>query len=67
MEQHIGLGHGARITSIDIWWPASDTRQHFTGVSKDQFILVKELGNDYTKLDKQPVRTGASSMAVGSK
>ncbi len=67
MEQHIGLGHGAHITSIDIWWPASDARQHFEGVSKDQFILVKELGNEYTKLDKHPVHTGASNMAAVSK
>ncbi len=67
MEQQIGLGHGARITSIDIWWPASDTRQHFSGVSKNQFILVKELANDYTKLDRQPVHMGTSNIAAGSK
>jgi len=67
MEQHIGLGHGARITGIDIWWPASDTRQHFSGVTKNQFILVKELANDYTKLDKRPAHMGTSNMAAGSK
>jgi hypothetical protein len=67
MEQHIGLGHGVRIASIDVWWPASDTRQHFSDVPKDQFILVKELSNDYTKLDRRPAHTGTSSMAVGSK
>jgi len=55
MEQHIGLGHGARVTSFDIWWPASNTRQHFSGVGKNQFILVKELANEYTKLDRRPV------------
>jgi hypothetical protein len=67
MEQHIGLGHGARIKSIDIWWPASDTRQHFSDVAKNQFILVKELANEYTKLNRQPVHMGARNMAAGSK
>ena len=67
MEQHIGLGHGARITGVDIWWPASDTRQHFSSVPKNQFILVKELANDYTKLDRQPVHMDAAHVVAGSK
>jgi tetratricopeptide (TPR) repeat protein len=67
MEQHIGLGHGARIASIDIWWPASDSRQHFSDVAKNQFILAKEFANDYTKLDRQPVHMGTGNMAAGSK
>ena len=67
MEQHIGLGHGARITGLDIWWPATDTRQHFSGVQKNQFILVKEFANDFTKLDRQPVHMGGSNAAAGTK
>jgi hypothetical protein len=67
MEQHIGLGHGAHITSIDIWWPATDTRQHFSNVGKNQFILIKELANDYTKLERQPVQTGGHDLAAGTK
>jgi hypothetical protein len=54
-EQHIGLGHGARILSIDIGWPASDTHQHFTSVSKNQFLLIKEFAADFTKLDRKPI------------
>ena len=42
VEQHIGLGSGARITALDIWWPATNTRQHFTGVAKNQYIAIKE-------------------------
>ena len=56
LEQHIGLGHGARILSIDTWWPATKTRQHFTNVGKDQFISIKEFATDYTKLDRKPVK-----------
>jgi len=55
MEQHIGLGHGALILSIDILWPASNSRQHFTSVGKDQFLQIKEFATDYTKLDRKPI------------
>ncbi len=54
-EQHIGLGHGARILSVDIWWPTSDTHQHFTAVGKNQYLLIKEFATDYTKLDRKPI------------
>jgi len=67
MEQHIGLGHGARITALDIWWPATDTRQHFSNVSKNQFILIKEFATDYAKLDRQPVHVSESHAAAVGK
>lgn len=51
LEQHIGLGHGARIVAIDIHWPTSNTNQHFTGVEINQFIAVKEFEANYTRLD----------------
>ena len=57
MEQHIGLGHGARIVSLDVWWPTTKTRQHFRNVEKDQFIAIKEFATDYVKLKRtlQPI------------
>jgi tetratricopeptide (TPR) repeat protein len=67
MEQHIGLGHGARITGLDIWWPATNTRQHFSNVSKNQFILIKEFANDYAKLDRQPVHVDGNHAAAAGK
>jgi hypothetical protein len=57
LEQHIGLGHGARITSLDIWWPATNTRQHFSHVEKD-------FATDYIRLDRRPVRLGSKSVAA---
>jgi len=54
LEQHIGLGHNARITSLDVWWPATNTRQHFTQVDKNQFIAIREFANVYTKLERKP-------------
>jgi tetratricopeptide (TPR) repeat protein len=67
MEQYIGLGHGARITGLDIWWPATETRQHFSNVAKNQFILIKEFANEYTRLDRQPVHMGGSNEAAVGK
>ena len=31
-EQHLGLGKSARIVSMEVWWPASNTRQTFSNV-----------------------------------
>jgi hypothetical protein len=67
MEQHIGLGHGARVIGLDIWWPASNTRQHFSDVAKNQFILCKEFAKQYTQLDRKPVKLGTRTAAGASK
>jgi hypothetical protein len=61
MEQHIGLGHGARILSLDVWWPATNTRQQFSHVDKNEFIAIKEFDTGYTKLERQPYRLGGSA------
>jgi hypothetical protein len=54
MEQHIGLGHGAHIASLDVWWPATNTRQQFSNVEKNAFLAIKEFDTRYTKLDRSP-------------
>jgi len=58
LEQHIGLGRSARIQAIDIWWPASDTRQSFSNVSPNQSIEIKELATAFTRLERAPYRLG---------
>src|SRR6185369_15838421 len=58
LEQHIGLGKSTRIERIEIWWPASNTRQSFSNVGKNQFIEIKELAQDYTKLQRKSLRLG---------
>ncbi len=67
MEQHIGLGHGARILGLDVWWPATNTRQHFTQVDKNQFIAIKEYDKDYTKIERQTYRFGGSTTVTAAK
>ena len=56
LEQHIGLGKSARIENIEIWWPASNTRQEFPNVAKNQFLQITELEDNYAKLDRKRVR-----------
>ncbi len=58
LQQHIGLGKSARILSLEIWWPASDTRQVFRDVDKNQFLEIKEFSTAYTKLERKPVHLG---------
>src|SRR5208282_3303921 len=58
LQQHIGLGKSARILSLEIWWPASNTRQLFRDVGKNQFLQIKEFSTAYTKLDRKPVHLG---------
>jgi tetratricopeptide (TPR) repeat protein len=67
MEQHIGLGHGALITALDVWWPTTNTRQHFTRVDKNQFIAIKEFANEFTRLDRRPHPLGGGKVVTAAK
>ena len=58
LEQHIGLGPAAGITKIEIWWPASNTRQEFKNVVLNQYIEIKEFAENYTKRAKKAYRIG---------
>jgi hypothetical protein len=67
MEQHIGLGHGARITNLEVWWPATKSRQQFANVPKNQFIAIKEFSTDYEKLTERPYRLGGAQPLANAK
>jgi ASPIC and UnbV len=60
LQQHIGLGKEARVVDLEIWWPTSNTRQHFSNIDKNQFLEIKEFGQDYAKLDRKPYRLGGA-------
>ena len=66
MEQHIGLGPNASTVTVDIWWPTSNTRQHFANVAKNQFIEIREFASDYTRLQRQPFHLRESQPAAAS-
>jgi tetratricopeptide (TPR) repeat protein len=69
LEQHIGLGKSARIMDLEIWWPASNTRQHFAKLSSNQFLEIKEFETTYKRLERKamhlggPAQTGQSSLS----
>jgi hypothetical protein len=60
LEQHVGLGRGARTVDVDVWWPVSNTRQHFGAVEKNQVIEITELAAAYRKIDRKAVRLGGA-------
>jgi hypothetical protein len=41
-RQEIGLGDATAIESIEVWWPASNTRQTFRDVALDSFYEIVE-------------------------
>jgi len=61
MEQAIGLGHAARILSLEVFWPATNTRQKFSNMDNNQFITIREFDTHYTKLHRQPVPLGSNA------
>jgi tetratricopeptide (TPR) repeat protein len=54
-EQHIGLGNSARILNMEIFWPASGTRQLFTEVAKNQFLEIREDSKEVKRLERRAV------------
>jgi tetratricopeptide (TPR) repeat protein len=60
LEQHIGLGKSAKVENIEVWWPATKTRQNFKDVAKDQFLEIKEFATEYTKLQRKSFQIGGT-------
>jgi hypothetical protein len=58
LTQHIGLGKGSRISDIEIWWPTTNTRQHFTNVQINQFLEIHEFAKEFIKLERHSFRLG---------
>jgi len=58
VEQNIGLGPEARSVTLDIWWPTSKTRQHFSAIPTNQYIEVKEFATSFTRRNFHPFRLG---------
>ena len=60
LTQHIGLGKGARISDIEISWPATNARQHFTNVQTNQFLEIHEFAKECIKLERRAFRLGGT-------
>ena len=63
LEQHIGLGGSARIVELEIWWPASNTRQRITGLEKNQSVEITELARSYTSIERRRITLGGGRKA----
>ena len=64
LQQHIGLGKDARILNIELWWPATGTRQNFANVGKNQFLEIHEFAKEFTRLERRPFVLGGKPPAV---
>jgi tetratricopeptide (TPR) repeat protein len=60
LQQHIGLGQAARIVDVEVFWPVSNTRQHFANVAKNQVVEIRELTDRATPLVRTPSPLGGT-------
>ena len=60
LQQHVGLGKAARIVDLEVFWPVSNTRQHFANVAKNQVVEIRELDERFTPLARKPSPLGGS-------
>ena len=42
LRQHVGLGSADEVAKLEIYWPTSDTTQHFENVAAGQIIRISE-------------------------
>jgi hypothetical protein len=52
LQQHFGLDTAVGPVDVEVWWPASGTRQRFSGVDVNQVIEVVESDERYTRLTR---------------
>jgi hypothetical protein len=64
VEQNIGLGPDVRDITLDVWWPATSTRQHFARVATNQYLEIKEFATSLTKLERRPFQLGQGTAPV---
>ncbi|HEY3789927.1 MAG TPA: CRTAC1 family protein, partial [Urbifossiella sp.] len=55
LEQHIGLGKADRVATLEVFWPASGTRQVFTDIAINQGVVITEFAQDYRKRTWKPI------------
>jgi hypothetical protein len=52
LQQHVGLGREARRVDVEIWWPASNTRQRFANVGRNRIIEIREMAEQFTEVPR---------------
>jgi tetratricopeptide (TPR) repeat protein len=61
LRQHVGVGSSPRPVDIEVWWPASGTRQHFDSVAVNRQITIVEGAMTYIDETRAPVALGGST------
>ncbi|MCZ6800864.1 MAG: CRTAC1 family protein, partial [Nitrospirae bacterium] len=56
LQQEIGVGTADHIKMLEVYWPASDTRQRFNDVPVDQSIEIIEGKEVYRVLEYKPIQ-----------
>ncbi len=59
LQQHIGLGPEARIIELEVWWPASKTRQVCSNIHTNQFIEIQEFAGEFVQRRRAKLSVGA--------
>jgi hypothetical protein len=44
--QHIGLGKGRTVKMLEVWWPASNTRQTLRDVQVNREVVINEAAKE---------------------
>jgi cytochrome oxidase Cu insertion factor (SCO1/SenC/PrrC family)/Cu/Ag efflux protein CusF len=65
LRVHVGLGRDARGVDVDVWWPTSRSRQHFTGVPKNRVFRIREHAATYTSPDRPATPPAARHAMAG--
>jgi hypothetical protein len=58
-RQEIGLGRATAVRSLEVWWPASGTRQAFSEVPLDGFVRITEGRAELERLHPARIDLGA--------
>ncbi len=56
LQQEMGVGGATRIRELEVYWPASNTKQRFYDVAVDQFIEITEGDETYRVLERKSIR-----------
>jgi len=62
LAEHLGLGRAARVETLEVYWPTSDTTQTFHAVPADRAIRITEGEDGYRVLERgrAPFRAAAA-------
>ena len=58
LTQEIGLGQAHEVVSLEVRWPATDSRQLFTDVPTDRHIVIREDASNFEILEFLPTPLG---------